>query len=391
MKRNISSVLSLLFAVNLLSFSSRSSLNLYPTHLAALGASQSYIGFFMNIPAIMLIVFVFVFTKMADRADKRQLLGIGFAIQIVGFILMAFFHESLLLLAFLQLVASAAYAIGFTTLPNLVFEILPRGRRAGGIALFGISGVISNPVGALIGEQVLQRLGVEYLPYVGALFSLAALTLVPRVPFKKNEHHVVVHFRPLLRRRSVLVLVGPAVLLGGAWSILATFIPNYSNIRLGAPNLSLYFSTHAVVAIALRIFFSRQFDGASKRHLLAFSYISISFAMLNMVLLKFSWQLAFSGLLYGSGHSILYPVLSMLFVNSGSDRENYTLNNLFTAFYTCGSVALPVLLGFLGDSLGSASVFVVMSVLSFAVGIYSFILTGNNEEDVLYVEESKPM
>jgi len=366
-------VLALLFIENLLSFSSRSSINLFPTHLARLGASQAYIGFFMNIPSIMLIVFVFLFTKRADRADKRVLLALGFAIQVAGFILMALFPGNLVSLIFIQIVASAAYAIGFTTLPNLVFEILPREKRASGIALFGISGVLSNPLGAFIGEQIIAHSDAAYLPCAGAAFSLAALLVTPLILKKDQGGHEIVHFRPLLRRHTVSALILPAVALGGAWSTLATFIPNFSASRLGVANLSLYFTTHAIVAILLRLFFSRQFDTASKRHLLAFAFASVSMAMVNVFFLGAMWQLALTGLLYGTGHSILYPVLSMLFVNSGSNRENYTLNNLFTAFYTCGSVFVPTLLGFLGDAAGSASIFTVMGVVTLFSAGYSFV------------------
>lgn len=372
MERSVRTALSILFTANFLSLSARASLNLFPIHLAALGASKAYTGLFMNVSTFTMVAFVLIFTKAADRADKRKLLAFGYLLQIPSFFLMSVFSGSLVLLFILQSVSTVAFAISFTTIPNLALEIMTREKRASGIAIFGISGIISNPIGSFIGERILEYYGPEYIPVAGTLFSIAALCMVPVLPYRKNVQHVVVHFTPLLKKRSLLVLILPALVLGGAWSTMATFIPNFSEERLGTPNLSLYFSSVAVVAICLRIFFAHMLDRLPKRYILAFAFLLVCAASGNILFLSVPWQLSVSGALYGFGHTILFPVLVMLFVNSGSDRENYTLNNLFNAFYTTGNVLIPTLLGLLGDFAGFTAIFGTMSVIALFMCFYSF-------------------
>ena len=50
-------------------------------------------------------------------------------------------------------------------------------------------------------------------------------------------------------------------------------------------------------------------------------------------------MLPLMGVIYGIGHSIMYPLISALFVNSGHDGERLSLNNLFSAVNQFGGIA----------------------------------------------------
>ncbi len=356
----------ILFLENFFFFTTRNSLNMLPPYLTTLGATKGFIGFFMNLSSLVLVIFVVFFTKMADRADKKKLLLTGFILQFFALIFMFLFPENLLFLLFMQFLASFSYAFGFTINAGLAFEIIPQKYRTGGIAIFGLSGVLAGPAGSYFGELIVKYLHPRYLFALSWLFCLLALILVFFIQKEKQkkEDHISISFWDVIKRKELFVLIIAGIMVGGGWSVLATFIPNFTKERLGMANLSAYFIANALIAFLSRAVFSRFIDRTSKRDLVMLGSGLVFFSMILTAVLHFPWQLYGIGLLYGLGHSILYPVLSAAFVDSGHDREKFSLNNTFIAFYTFGTVFVSTLFGLVGDFFGTVSIFISMALFA---------------------------
>lgn len=371
----------MLFIQNFLFFTSLNSLNILPAYLSTQGASKVYTGLYMNISTLALVLFIFLFTKIVERLGKKRFLLIGFSFAIFANLMQFFFAHNLLLLLIFRIIGSFSYAAGFTINSAQIFEIIPKEKRTGGFALYGISGILSNPVGSLIGEYFLHHSRAEYLFLVSACFVLVAalfafMTHYPehheRMPSKTMKH--------ILQYKGIIILISLAFIFGGAWSILATFLPQITAERIQQANLSAYFIAFSIITILSRIFFSGFIDKLSKKALIIFAFSVITFGLSLVPGLHKYWQLFLIGGFYGLGHSILYPVLSTLFVNTGRESEKYMLNNTYTAFNTLGTLFFSTLLGLLGDLKGTPIIFISMSIISLgALCITIFKLPGKEK------------
>lgn len=344
-----------------------------PPYLTALGASKGYIGFFMNINALMLVLFVIFFNRIFSHFKKKQLLLTGFLLQLISTLFMFVFPQNLYVLLILQLTGSLSYAFGFTINSSIAFEIIPPQKRTGGIAIFGLSGVMASPAGSFLGEKVSSLLQPKYLFLLSALFCISAIVCVFFIPGEKSdEERRAVSFWRIIVKRDLSLLFVYGLVLGGAWSVLATFIPDFTRVRLGIANLSSYFLANTIIAILSRTVFAKTIDNTPRKRLIAAALILIFLSMGITGFLAFHWQLYAIGILYGLGHSILYPVLNASFVDSGKGTDKFSLSNAFIATYTLGNVALSTLLGVQGDWLGRlfgengglTSIFVSMGLLA---------------------------
>ncbi len=359
----------LLFMENFFFFSSRNSLNLLPPYLSSLRASEGYIGFYMNISSLMLVVFVVFFTVQAQRFNKRALLLAGFTLQLLSLVFSFLYPKNLLLLILLQFIGSFSYAFGYIINSALAFDIIPPEKRTGGIAIYGLSGVLAAPAGSYLGEAVSGILNQKYLFLLSILFCLSAMISVFFLEIWKDPGETrSVSFWQIIKKKELAVLFFLGLSIGGAWSVLATFIPNFTLERLGIINLSAYFTVNSAIAIMSRTVFARIIDNTPKKYLIMTASVLVIMAMTMTAFLSRTWQLYCIGAFYGLGHSILYPVLNAAVVDSGEAHEKFSLSSAFVAVYTLGNVLLSTLLGMLGDILGTVSIFISMALL-FAVSI----------------------
>ena len=67
-----------LFFTNLFFFLGFASLYILPDHLNKLGASKTYIGFFMNIQSLELVIFVIFFGRFLNKIKRKNFIIIGF-------------------------------------------------------------------------------------------------------------------------------------------------------------------------------------------------------------------------------------------------------------------------------------------------------------------------
>ena len=231
--------------------------------------------------------------------------------------------------------------------------------------------MLRAPISSFLGEILIKNNHPQGLFLSAILFNIVAIIAVLFISYEKKEKiDKSSGILNIINRKSLLVLIFLAFVLGGAWSVLSTFIPNFSKERLGMPNLSSYFLSFAFVAILSRLLFSGFVDKISRKILIVTAFCFAMSAMIFTLFLFHPWQLYGIGFLYGIGHSILYPVLNALFVDHGNDKEKFTSTNAFLAFYTLGNVLISTFLGFTGDLFGTISIFIFMGLIcSFCIPI----------------------
>ncbi len=356
----------LLFIQNFLFFSSHAALNNFSPYLLSLGLTKTFTGFFMNLNAIGLIIFVILLGHYVENINKKILIITTYSIELISYIFMFFNSNNILLLVLFKILASLSFAVGFTVNASLAFNLLPIEKRTSGIAFFGISGIIANPISAFLGEQIIKKFSYSSLFLLGGIFSSFAIitTFFIQNDVKSNEKSNN-HFLKVLKRKDLQLYFFYGFILGGVFSILVTFIPPLTVEKFQFSKLSIYFASYSITAILFRTISSKKIDFIGKKTLFFIAFLFLTISMLNTAFLFFVSQLVLTGIFYGIAHSILYPTLSAIVVKLSDKNEKYLVNSTFITCYIIGSITISTLIGRIGDIFNSiSSIFITMSLIS---------------------------
>jgi predicted MFS family arabinose efflux permease len=233
-----------------------------------------------------------------------------------------------------------------------------------GMALFGISGLLSNPVSAFVGEQVLERAGAPWLFVASTVFFAVPMVMAARFHFHKPDSLTGrTRFLGLLARRQIWSLLFMALMMGGAFAIFSSFLANLSRERLGLVHISPFYIAFSAIALVVRLFFVQYLERMRGNLLAGACFACMALAFGLSWFLASPWLLVLMGMLYGLGSGILFPLLSTAIVNTGSDADRLGLNNLFSSVNTLGNIVLAILLGLVADQIGIPAIFLIMSGL----------------------------
>ncbi len=354
-----------LFLINYCFFTSLACFQILPIHLKDIGATNLYIGIFMNLNALELIFIVFFMKKIFNNFSEKSLLIFGFTCSLFSTGLMFLFSNNLITLMILNIFSGFSFVFGFTLLFSRLYDIIPIEKRIGGAAIFGISGIISNPTGAFLGEFFYKNFEAKYIFILSSIFSLIALLLILFLNDKvKEKINTNVNIIKLIHNNNLLILIFFSLILGGAYGIFSSFIPEYTKQKIGITNITIFFTSFAVIASCTRIFLFRFLDRISSKLLIITALISMFISMTGLLFLKYIWELFIIGFLYGISHSILFPTLSTLFVNKAKfEKEKIVFNNIFLMFYNSGLIFFSSILGLASDIFSLFFTFLSMSII----------------------------
>jgi predicted MFS family arabinose efflux permease len=362
-----------LFVQNFLVFAGISVFNVIPDHLASLGASKTYIGFYMNLTALALVLLVIPLSRFSDRLGRKRLMIAGYATALASAGLSFFFAGDLVALALLRVPGTLLFCVVFTIQTTEAFRLIPRERRISGMAIYGTSGLVANPVASFIAERTLDGPGARWL--FAVVFGFHALAMILALAYRFHEPGEDAErgpFLALLGRAELAPLFALTFMLGGAFSVFSTFLANLTRERLGEVTVSLFFASFSVVAVFIRLFLGPFIERRKAGNLTAVCYTSIAASFFMAFGLRSAGALVPIGILYGIGHSVLFPLLSTLFVNSGKDGEQLVLNNLYAATNTLGNIVIAVAFGAVADAFGVPSVFLCLTVLCAAMVPFAY-------------------
>jgi len=354
-----------LFIQNFFIFCSFSVMNVLPDHLAGLGASKTLVGLFMNVNSLALVLLVVPLSRYADRLGRKSLMMWAYSSALSTAALSFVFADSLAALMVLRILGVGLYCVVYTLQASEAFGLFPREYRVSGMAVFGISGIVSNPIGAFIGERLLEGPGARWL-FV-AIFGLTAVALLFAIPFRFTAAPEGERKAPLLelmRRKELVPLFTLAFMLGGVFAVFSSFLANMTRERLGTVNISIFFLAFSFVAVFMRIFLGSWLERLQPRYLASACFVLLAVALILTFRLAHAAMLIPIGLVFGTGRAVLYPLLSTLFVNTGSDADRLGLNNLYSTANTLGSIISAVAMGVVADLFGLSVVFLVMAVLT---------------------------
>jgi predicted MFS family arabinose efflux permease len=311
----------------------------WPGWLAQRGESEIMIGLLvaaMSVAAIISRPFV---GRMMDTRGRRIVMLVGGAIHVLatalylGLDLLA--DPSWLAIVGVRVVHGVAQASMFSVLFTFAADIVPAERRAEGIALYGISGMIPMAVGVLLGEWVI--VGGDYtrvfqLAGVCALAGLLASALLPETRSGAPGRSFFTAARaPELRP---LWFVGTSFAMGLAayFVFLKTYL--IEDPELGS--MTLFFTTYAVAAVLLRVLFGWVPERLGLIRVLIPSLVIAAAGLAMIALATGPLHLVIAAVACGVGHGFAFPIISALVVTRAQPDERGSAIALFTALFDLG-------------------------------------------------------
>jgi predicted MFS family arabinose efflux permease len=311
----------------------------WPGWLAQRWESEIMIGLLvaaMSVAAIISRPFV---GRMMDTRGRRIVMLVGGVIHVLATLLYLALDlladPSWLAIVGVRVVHGVAQAGMFSVLFTFAADIVPAERRAEGIALYGISGMIPMAVGVLLGEWVIvdgDYTRVFQLAGVCALAGLLASALLPETRSGAPGRSFFTAARaPELRP---LWFVGTSFAMG-----LAAYFVFLKTYLIEAPELgsmSLFFMTYAIAAVLLRVLFGWVPERLGLIRVLIPSLVIAAAGLAMIALATGPLHLVIAAVACGVGHGFAFPIISALVVTRAQPDERGSAIALFTALFDLG-------------------------------------------------------
>lgn len=311
----------------------------WPGWLDQRGETEVVIGLLvatMSIAAIVTRPFV---GRMMDTRGRRVVMIVGGVIHVLatmlylGLDLLA--DPSWLAIVGVRVVHGIAQAAMFSVLFTYAADIVPAERRAEGIALYGISGMIPMSVGVLLGDWVIvdgDYSRVFQLAGACAFGGLLASMLLPETRRGAPGRSFFAAARaPELRP---LWFVGTSFAMG-----LAAYFVFLKTYLIEAPQLgsmTLFFTTYAVAAVLLRLLFGWVPERFGLIRVLIPSLLIGGSGLGLIALATGPLHMVIAAIACGVGHGFAFPIISALVVMRAQPDERGSAIALFTALFDLG-------------------------------------------------------
>lgn len=352
-----------LFIANLMMVSSFAGFFLFPLFITAHGGSETDIGLLMGCFALASAVCRPWVSEMIDRIGRKRSYTIGSLIMTLSPLLylplagdISGFFWSLLLL---RVVHGIGLAICFTAIFTFIIDLIPAERLNEGIGMFGISGLVGLAIGPAFAELVIDLGGFSALFLCATL--LASLGLLLHLPVKECLRPPATtpsgnSFFTLLKQRKHLVISTLTGLFGFGLAATGNFVAPLAE-QQGIHFISSYYLAYSAAAVGIRFVVGRIADRFGESQMLPWGTV---LAVGGLFLLPYSNSaplLILCGLLFGTGHGLLFPSLNAMAVRDEAYEDRGKVTGIFTGSIDGGIFVGSLSLGLIGDMAGLTTLF----------------------------------
>jgi MFS family permease len=363
---------------NLCHTASFSAFFLLPLYILEHGGNQGDIGVIMGVFALASAICRPWVAEMIDRIGRKRSYTLGCILMVVAPFLYIAVQEPLGSGYPLLLLVRAAHGVGlaicFTAVFTFMADILPQHRLNEGIGMFGISGLLGIAIGPVLAESTLEHFG-----FIGLFLSgsgLAAIALLVHQPLQESsaagETRGRETFFGLLRREKFIVVGLLALLFGFGLAATGGFVAPLAEER-GLGFISVYFFCYSGGAIAVRFCGGRFADYLGENRVLPYSIILYMAGIFLLPLTHSQLLLCSAGVLSGTGHGLLFPLLNTMAVRNEPATVRGKATGIFTGGIDTGIFAGSVILGYIGDWFGINALFLCAGLsMASALALFRF-------------------
>ncbi len=348
---------------------------LFPLFIRQLGGSELVIGLYAGITGAAAVAARVPVGRLLDTQGRRRVLAIAGVLHVAAWLAFQAIGSlgvrSAALVVMYGLASGSLFASYFT----YASDIVPLGRRAEGIALFGVWGILPNGLGPLLGEILIAHGGFRLFFAVGAVFALTSLCISQLLPETAAPAHTAnlpgAPPAPAFATRGLLFVLGATFMFGAAVNSLFTFFAPFSYAR-GRGSVGSFFMSYALSAVAVRVFTGRLPDRVGLRRVLIPALVLYATGILLIPHVDAAPVLVLVGMMCGAGHGYAFPILNVWAVEQVSPTLRGRAVSWFTAMFDLGNTLANPALGAVAEWAGYAAMFTCsgLGVLLTAVAVW---------------------
>jgi len=334
---------------------------LFPLYVRGLGGSDLTSGLLLGVgEAASVAARPFVGLAL-DRFGRRRVLLWANGLNAASFLPFLTFGRIGPGLVAATIVHCVLWGALFASYFTYAADLVPAGRRAEGIAVFGSAGMLTNGVGPSLGEVVIAHAGFAAFFLTAVAFALVAfaLTFAIRVPRAVSTAGSTEGWRAVAGGGLAPVLLATVVFgmgVNAAFFFVAPFTRD-----LGLARAAPFFGTYATTSIVLRLIGRRLLDRLGPHRVAIPAFACIGAGLGFLCLLPRPGILVLAGIVCGAGHGSLFPVLNALAIERAPARLAGTAVSLLTAASDLGVVLGTPLCGALAVTLGYRAMFALVA------------------------------
>ncbi len=346
----------------------------FPGFLQALGAGEVQIGIIFGLTAAAAIVARPPIGRLMDERGRRTAILAGGMLNVLVCALYLTVSRLGPWVYAVRLGHGVAEAILFTGFFTQAADLVPPARRTEGIALFGVSGMLPISLGGLLGDAILWS--SDYRAVFLTSVGLASASLLLSLPLRDQpllaDGLPSRGFLPALLQRDLrpLWFIGTlfAIAIASYFAFLKTFV-----LLTGVGSVGRFFTTYAIAAISLRLFFAWLPDRAGPRRVLLAALTTLGLGLFVLARAEQDVEVLVAGTLCGLGHGFIFPILCALVVARTRPAERGVALSIFTALFDGGILVGGPLLGGVIRLAGYSAMFatagsvIVAGTIAFAI------------------------
>ena len=334
---------------------------LFPLYVRSLGGSEFTIGVYAAIATTSAVLVRWPVGRLLDGGYRWAVLWGASAVHLLSWLAL-FPTEALgpLLIAVVGLHGLAGGTL-FATYFTVANDVIPSSRRAEGIAMFGVFGMLPNGLGPALGEYVLGHGGFPAYFATATGLGTLSLVLITFLPRRQPAHasaagaaRVAVSLKETLR--PVASLLGVTLFFGLSVNAVFTFIAPYvhgTQVGTAGP----FFLAYSITSVVVRILGGRLPDRLGLGRVLLPCLVIYSGGIAALSWFADAPPLIAIGIACGIGHGYAFPILTAMVV-ARTDPSVYGMAlSFYTAMFDLGGTLGAPVLGAIAEAFGFQAMF----------------------------------
>lgn len=337
-----------------------------PGFLRDLGANEMMIGWLAALISVAAIVVRPAIGRAMDTRGRRVVILVGGALNVIVCLLYGAIDAIGPALACVRILHGAAEAMLFSAFFTLAADLVPESRRTEGLALFGVSGILSISLGGLLGDVILARGSYATLFAIAAMFATLSFLMswgLRDVRTGGADERPARGFLAAARQRDLTPLWMLGIVFATALAAVFTFVKTFV-LDTGIGSVGLFFSAYSGAAVVLRLFFGWVPERIGPKRALFPALGALVIGLAGLALARTAGTVALAGAFTGLGHGFTFPILSGLVVQRARAAERGVALSLFTALFDVGGLLGAPMFGALLASAGYATMYGAAAVVA---------------------------
>jgi MFS family permease len=332
-----------------------------PVYFSSLGSDEREIGILIGIFGATSLIFRFLVGGAVSRYSEKGVVitsTIIFGITFLASIILRPFWPFF----FVRIFQGISFSCMDTALLTLIVNNLPVANRGQGIGYFLMAPTLSFALGPVLGMFIINHANATVLFSTCAGLCLCSFFCSLKIKGKETttpDNQQVPDkrfFDPRVIPPAVLSFLHSAV-----WGSIMAFLPLYA-IKQGISNPGLFFSTSAIMTIAVRVLGGGAADKYSTRKIIVAFLIT---AIVGTIMLSFAKTLLMFiavGVLWGIQGAFLFPAfMTYSFDYAGSSSG--TAMGTFRGLGDSGLALGPMVMGIIIPLTGYRVMFLCLSLI----------------------------